>query len=98
MLKPLGFNVRQIAQEHSYVPHMWQRIGKPDVLIFLDVSFEISQERKKLNWNRTDFDIQQQRLIHAKSHADFYLLTDKLTCQQVFAVVIEFLNNHLGKG
>ena len=38
-LREMGYNVRHIAQEHSYVPYMWQRLAKPDLLIYLDVSY-----------------------------------------------------------
>jgi len=33
-----------IAQEHSYVPYMWKRITNPDLLIYLNASFEVSQD------------------------------------------------------
>ena len=31
-LKARGLRVREVAQEHSYVPAMWQRITNPDYL------------------------------------------------------------------
>ncbi|HUH98473.1 MAG TPA: hypothetical protein VLZ89_14000, partial [Anaerolineales bacterium] len=43
-----GWRCRHIAQEHSYVPYMWQRITHPDLLIYLQASFEISTRRRKL--------------------------------------------------
>ncbi|MBI3737884.1 MAG: hypothetical protein HY258_02430, partial [Chloroflexi bacterium] len=45
-----GFHCRHIAQEHSYVPSMWQKITNPDLLIFLNSSFEVSTRRRRLNW------------------------------------------------
>ncbi len=36
--------VRAIAQEHSYVPDMWRRITNPDILIYLDASYPISEQ------------------------------------------------------
>ncbi len=49
-MKWSGFDLHHIAQEHSYVPDMWQRLVHPDILIFLEVGFEIatSQEEIKL--------------------------------------------------
>ena len=38
-LEKHGYACRHIAQEHSYVPAMWQIITKPDVLIYLHASF-----------------------------------------------------------
>ncbi len=55
-LKQRGYpNARPISQEHSYVPYMWQRITNPDVLIYLDVSFENAQKRRWLNWNLDEY-------------------------------------------
>ena len=50
-----GLEARQVAQEHSYVPTMWQELSQPDFLIFLDASFETSTERKSLNWNIEEY-------------------------------------------
>ena len=93
-LKPFGFNIRQIAQEHSYVPYMWQRISKPDILIFLDVSYTISMMRKKLNWNEAEFYRQQKRLVHARENAHLIIDTNLLTPDQVLTKVLDFLRNY----
>ena len=92
-LKPLGLNIRQIAQEHSYVPHMWQRISKPDILIYLDVSFKTSNTRKQLNWNPDDFNEQVRRLAHARQHANLVIDTNHLTPDQVLLAVLEYLKD-----
>lgn len=86
-----AFNLRHIAQEHSYVQTMWQHITHPDWLVFLDVSYSASMERKKLNWTEEEYQEQQRRLAHARSHADFYVNTDGLTPEQVAEKVLEFL-------
>jgi hypothetical protein len=90
-LKARGFAARHIAQEHSYVPAMWQRLVDPDVLIFLDVSYELSVTRRCLDWTLDEYDIQQRRLQHARQHADLYLCTDELTSTQVLDRVLLFL-------
>jgi ATPase subunit of ABC transporter with duplicated ATPase domains len=82
-----------IAQEHSYVQTMWQRISQPNWLVFLDVSYPVSMQRKKLNWTIAEYQEQQRRLAHARQHADFYLMTDELTPDQVAEKVGEFLVN-----
>jgi ATPase subunit of ABC transporter with duplicated ATPase domains len=84
--------LRHIAQEHSYVPYMWQRINPPNWLVFLDVSYDVSLERKKLNWTEAEYQEQQRRLAHARQHADLYLDTDDLTPEQVAGRVEDFLN------
>ncbi|HFC10408.1 MAG TPA: hypothetical protein ENJ54_11240 [Chloroflexi bacterium] len=91
-----GYRLKHIAQEHSYVPDMWQRLTQPDVLVFLDVSFEESNRRRPMPWRKADYLEQQHRLRHAREHADFYLLTDGLTPEEVAARVKAFLKDYLG--
>lgn len=88
----LGFNARHIAQEHSYVPYMWQRIAQPDILIFLDVSFQQSQKRRTLNWKYSDYEEQQKRLAHARDHADLVIDTNELSISEILTTVIDFLH------
>jgi deoxyadenosine/deoxycytidine kinase len=90
-LERLGYQVRHIAQEHSYVLDMWKRITKPDILIFLDASFPVATSRRNLNWREADYSEQQRRLGHARQHADFYLQTDNLSIDDVLAAVTDFL-------
>ena len=61
-LEKYGFRCRHIAQEHSYVKYMWQHITNPDILIFLQSSFENSTSRRKLNWVPADHEEQIKRL------------------------------------
>lgn len=86
-----GYSTRHIAQEHSYVRDMWQRITNPDVLIFLQVSFPVSQQRRPMNWNKADYNEQQRRLSHALEHADLILDTDQLGIREVFEQVLTFI-------
>ena len=90
-LKKYGFIARHIAQEHSYAQNMWRRITNPDVLIYLDVSYQISQERRKLDWTRSQFDNQNRRLVHAHEHANLVINTDPLTIPEVLSQVVQFL-------
>lgn len=93
-LRKLGIEMRHIAQEHSYVPSMWQRITNPDLLIFLDVSYPETMRRRRLNWNMDEYLEQHHRLRHAREHADFYLFTDPLKPDEVLAQVLAFLQEH----
>lgn len=90
-LSKQGFSARQIAQEHSFAPHMWQAIANPDLLIFLDVDYETTMVRG-LTWLEADYAEQQQRLSHARQHADLVITTDADSPQQVLAQVLEFLD------
>ncbi len=84
-------DLRHIAQEHSYVQSMWQRINPPDWLIFLDVSYPVSLQRRSINWTETEYQEQQRRLAHARTYADLYILTDELTPDEVAEKVMRFL-------
>jgi len=90
-LRALNYNVRHIAQEHSYVKDMWKIISKPDFLIYLDVSFEVSTARSGSSWTRRIFEYQISRLEHARTHADLYIKTDFLTPQQVLDEVLKHI-------
>ena len=91
-LNDRGYTAKSIGQEHSYVPHMWQVIGQPDLLIYLDVSYPVAQARRWLNWQPADLEEQRHRLRHARAHCHFYLDTDPLSAQQVCDRVQAFLD------
>jgi deoxyadenosine/deoxycytidine kinase len=92
-LQQHGFAVRHIAQEHSYVPDMWQRLTKPDILIYLDVSYQNTIARRKLNWTYQEYAEQLHRLRHARQHADLFIDTNPLTLQQVLNAVLLFIQS-----
>jgi deoxyadenosine/deoxycytidine kinase len=94
-LKQNGIPARQISQEHSYVPNMWQRLTHPDFLIFLDASFNVATQRRSLTWSLQEYQEQQHRLGHAREHADLYILTDLLSPVAVAVQVMDFLETSL---
>jgi deoxyadenosine/deoxycytidine kinase len=91
LLEKQGLKVRHIAQEHSFVPDMWQKIAKPELLIYLKVSYPTTLARSSLNWNKSAYEEQIRRLSHAYQHADLIIDTDPLNPEQIAAQVIEFL-------
>lgn len=91
-LRARGFNARPILQEHSFVPAMWQRITRPDILIYLAADLET------IRWRRHDPDFppwllaqELDRLRHALAHADLIIATDALTPDEVLAQAISGL-------
>jgi deoxyadenosine/deoxycytidine kinase len=90
-LRARGYLARHIAQEHSFVRDMWQRITDPDVLVFLDASYEVTLKRRGLDWREQDWAEQQRRLGHAREHADLYIATDLLAPGEVLARVLAFV-------
>jgi hypothetical protein len=91
-LEALDYCARAIAQEHSYVPSMWQKLTCPDILIFLNASYPITCQRRKLDWTESDYEEQLFRLRHAMEHANLYILTDHLTPQKVLEKVLNLIN------
>jgi len=86
--------VRHIAQEHSYVPDMWQRISHPTLLIYLNVSFENASQRRRLNWTPPEYEEQLYRLRHAKEHADLVLETDQMSPDEVLQAVLQLIQKN----
>jgi thymidylate kinase len=93
-VKKYGFNIHHIAQEHSHVQDMWQQLDKPDVLIYLDVTYNVSMKRRPLNMTREDFSDQIKRLEHARQHANLYINTTVLTPEDVLNQVLQYLEGH----
>jgi deoxyadenosine/deoxycytidine kinase len=88
-----GYNAKQIAQEHSYVQDMWERLTHPDILIYLDVSYSYTMKRRNLNWSIQEYNTQVDRLRHAREHAELNINTDSLSPQDVLDQVMKFLES-----
>ena len=79
------------AQEHSYVPDMWRRLVDPDVLIYLDISYEALLERRPHFGERAYLEREKARLAHARAHADLVVDTSALAAEAVAAQVMSLL-------
>ena len=92
-LRAQGFDARSAAQDHSYVPDMWQRLNPPDILIYLDVSLAEAWKRGRsgAGWDQVYLDEQHHRLRHAREHCDLYLPTDGLAEEDVLREALAFL-------
>ena len=91
-LRRLGFNARPVAQEHSQVPDMWQRIRPPDWLIFLEADLPAQGARRPdVSWNEPWRRTELQRLEHARNHADVIIDTSLLSSENVLQQAVEFL-------
>ncbi len=90
-LQARGYSARHIAQEHSYVQNMWERMTHPDVLVYLDVSYENTVIRRKLDWTINEYSEQLRRLHHARLNADLVVDTNPINKEQVLDSVITFL-------
>jgi len=90
-LRMRGYRVKHIAQEHSFVKDMWKRIAQPEVLVFLDASYPVTNARRSLGWNESDYLEQHRRLAHARAHTDLYIFTDDLSIEAVEQQILAFL-------
>lgn len=95
-LRERGYNAREVVQEHSYVPTMWQRVTQPDLLVYLDVSSDAARSRLPTYLGTDWWDQLARRLSHARRHADLYIQTDDLTPQGVLARALRFLERRTG--
>jgi hypothetical protein len=92
-LTSYGYPVKHIAQEHSYVQEMWRKIASPDILIYLKASYETTLARSTLVWTRSEYEIQLDRLAHARKHADLVIQTDYRTPEEILALALDFLES-----
>lgn len=91
-LRSRGYNARGILQEHSYVPAMWQRITRPDLLIYLDASLDTVRRRRQDPGFPLDLYEQEcLRLRHAREHCDLYIKTDDRLPADVLACALALL-------
>ncbi len=95
-LRRAGYDAAEIAQEHSYVPDMWQRIHPPDVLIFLDARYEtVAQRRPNSLLTPRLYEEMRQRVQHAREHADLIIATDERDEDGVFREAATYLTRLL---
>lgn len=93
-LHEAGFEARHVVQEHSYVPAMWQRVSRPDILIYLDVDYPSAKARRPyIDWGPQRLADQAQRLAHARKHCHLYIDTSPLTREQVRDRVLCFVKS-----
>lgn len=96
-LRERDIRAHHIAQEHSKVADMWNRLDRPDMLIYLDVSYPVSMQRRPLDMSSDEFAEQVNRLRHARQHADLYIHTDELSPQEVLERVQAYFKAHQGE-
>ena len=90
-LRKRGYEARACSQEHSQIPDMWRRISPPAWLIYLDVTAgEMRRRSRRSDWTDRVLAHQQQRLHHARQHADLYIQTDNLSPIQILDLVMAF--------
>ncbi len=94
-LRKAGYEARHPAQEHSYVPDMWLRLVDPDVLIYLDVTYEALLARRPTFGEREYLEREKARLAHAREHADLVVDTSEMEAIDVQKKTLVFLEQLL---
>jgi cytidylate kinase len=92
LLNQHGYPSRAIAQEHSYVPAMWQKLTNPDFLIYLKASYQATTYRRHLDWTVGEYQEQLFRLRHAINNADLVIETDGMTPLEILTIVLKRIN------
>jgi gluconate kinase len=87
-LRQAGYDARECGQEHSYIPDMWQRISRPQVLVYLAASLEKILTRLYSYMTPEVYWQQMQILEHARIHASIKINTDELDAGQVLEQVL----------
>jgi shikimate kinase len=97
-LRALGCPARVCAQEHSHVPGLWRRKGRPPVLVYLEASLDTICRRLGVQWDESVLATQRGRLALAREECDLYVDTDALTIDEVLAVVVAHLRDRHPSG
>ena len=83
--------MRHLHRNILYVKDMWKRITNPNLLIYLDASFETTCKRRKMDWIQDEYFEQKSRLSNARENADYYLDTTPLSTDEVLSFVQKYL-------
>jgi hypothetical protein len=87
-LREHGVDAWAVAQEHSAIAELWRHLG-PDRLVFLDTTLATVRARRgDDNWPGWIFDLQQERLSNARSHADVVVDTNDLSVDEIVEVIL----------
>ena len=87
-----GYDARECAQEHSYIPDMWQRISRPQVLVYLAATHNMVLSRLCSYVTAELYQEQVNKLSHARAHASIYVNTDDTPAEQVLLQVLTGLS------
>lgn len=96
-LKEMGYEAKEIAQEHSGVSDLWEQI-KVDFLVILDCSYETIRKRRDVAWPQERLDRQRKALAKAIAGCDLYLNTDALSPEQVLNQVVRGYKRKFASG
>lgn len=93
-LRQRGYDARPASQEHSEIPDMWQRIRPPAFLIYLHIDLDTQRKRRPdVPWSEGWLHTEEQRLSHARQHADLIVDTRSVSAQETAMKVLAYLED-----
>lgn len=93
-LRRHGYNTRPVSQEHSNIADLWQQFDQPTILIYLDVDLETQRSRRPdVTWDKSWLREENNRLDHARGHAELKINTAGLPSETVLQIALTFLKN-----
>jgi hypothetical protein len=97
-LREHGYDARAVSQEHSHSATLWKQFDVPRVLIYLDCSLEVQQQRRPdVSWDDANLAVERQRLHNAYAEADLRIHTAQLSAEEVQRMALAYLRaKHIG--
>ncbi len=93
-LRQAGYDARPASQEHSGIPDLWRKFGRPVVLIYLSAGLENQAERRPdVTWSEVAHEDESGRLAHAREHADVRIDTSNLEPDGVLSLALHYLRS-----
>jgi hypothetical protein len=94
LLRQCGYHARPVSQEHSHVATLWRQFDLPRVLIYLETTLAAQQQRRPdVTWTQEELLVEQERLAHARDHADLRIDTTELKTNEVAQIALTFLES-----
>ncbi len=90
-LRRRGFDAYAVSQEHSIVRNLWDH-ANPDVVVLLETDYWTICQRRGQDWPRWLYDLQLERLVEVKNHADVIVSTSNASVEQTVATILSAIN------
>jgi hypothetical protein len=91
-LREHGYDARAVSQEHSHSATLWKQFDVPRVLIYLDCTLEVQQQRRPdVTWDAANLAVERQRLHDAYAEADLRINSSDLSGEEVLDMTLAFL-------
>lgn len=90
-LRRRGYDAYVVSQEHSIIRDLWKH-REPSALVFLEARLETVRARRNREWPRWIYELQQDRLADARTHATIRVETDAYSIDDT----VDLIANALG--